>query len=169
MFRQLFEAETRHTQRHAVPLEAVVTGVADDLRPLAEMKQLVITLKGGSAGSRVDIPSGALRQSLWNVVQNCIELTARGAIEVEVSGIDVVITDGSELSMDEIANIFDPFSFCQDPARTAKISNLAVALAQRLISAAGGTLMVCRAKESAGREFRIHLPAVSTHPAGSAA
>jgi signal transduction histidine kinase len=156
-FRQLFEAEAPQVGTHLVPIDSVVNEVVEDIRPLAKMGNLTLTLTG--RGGLVRIDHGVLRQVLWNVLQNCIELTsAGGAVGANVNGSCVVITDTSGLDTDEMANIFDPFSFCQNPEDKIKVSNLPLALAQRLIGASGGSLTVQRAKSSIGREFQAKLP-----------
>ena len=169
MFRQLFEAETPTAGAESVLLDAVLSEVVDDLKPLAEIQGVFLIVEGKSS-DRVDVPASALRQTLWNVIQNCIELTPRnGAISVEIGGGDVRVSDASQLNAQEMENIFDPFSFCQDPARTIKVSNLPLALAHRQVGAAGGCLKVSRSN-SKGRDFHIHLRVADPQrPAGSAA
>ncbi len=160
-FRQLFEAETPQSGDHAVLLDAVLSEVVEDLRPMAETHRVSIILEGESA-RYVNVSEGALRQSLWNVVENCIQLTQpNGTMRIKVSGGDVLVSDASLISAEEMADIFDPFSFCQDPARVKKVSNFPLALVQRLISAADGSLIVCRSRDANGREFHIHLPAAN--------
>jgi signal transduction histidine kinase len=170
LFRQLFEAETPQSGHHATLVDGVLSEVVEDLRPLAEMQQVNMTMNGGTE-AYVDMPAGQLRQAIWNVVQNCIELTPeQGSVQIELCKGEVTIADTSHVHSDEVANIFDPFCYCQDRKRVTKVSNLPLALTQRIVGAAGGAVRVRSSATAAGRHFELSLPLTkSDHPAGSAA
>lgn len=159
MFRQLFEAQTLPRSGHAVLIDPEVNEVVEDLRPLADMQRVSVALSGRSSGF-VGLPSGVLRRILWSVIQNCIDLTpAKGSIRVEICACDVWVSDTSQLTSEEMENVLDPFSFCQNTSRATKVSNLPLALAYQIVSAAGGSLAVQPASDSKGRACHIRFPA----------
>jgi signal transduction histidine kinase len=168
-FRQLFEAEVPQVSGHATLLEPVVTEVVEDLRPLAELQKVSLVVWRSNSDAFVDMSGKALRQTIWNVVQNCIELTPEGgAVTVEIHGAEISLLDGSDPTVLEMDNLFDPFSTCTNKPRVTHVSNLPLALAQRLISAAGGRVHTYKSLETQGRCFELHLTR-SAGPTGSAA
>src|SRR6185312_15619434 len=154
---------------HATLLEPVVIEVVEDLRPLAEMQKVSLVVWRSNNDAFVQMSGKALRQTIWNMVQNCIELTPEGGtVTVEIHGAEVSLLDGSELSAMEIENIFDPFSSCTNKQRVIHVSNLPVALAQRLVVAAGGRVNAYKSPETQGRCIELHMTP-SAGPSASAA
>jgi signal transduction histidine kinase len=157
MFRQMFEAGTRSTGSHAVRLGQVLTEVAEDLAPLARSQAVSVNIIDASGNELIDMAQSSLRQVLWGVVQNCIEVSLPGAqIVITCDEGEIVICDGSGCSNAESDDAFDPFSFTANKSAASRVSNLPVALAQALVVAAGGEMHVTSAMQ--GRRFRLAFP-----------
>lgn len=154
-FRQLFEA--------AVPaggasscLNHVLNEVVDDLRPVAEDKEIVLALEI-NGNNQLMMGESQLRQSLWSLLQNCIELTPiRGMVKVKATSMQLTVDDGCAASSTEFANMFDPFSFCKSCDDSSRVSNLPLAVLQRVMLAHGGSISA--GSGPAGRRFELRFP-----------
>jgi signal transduction histidine kinase len=155
MFRQLFEAAPS-TGDCSSSLPQVVADVVEDLRPVADHDQIVLVLEVRS-NAKVMMEESRLRQLLWTLLQNCIELTPeRGLIKVRIESLQLIVDDGCVASLAEIANIFDPFSFCAGRNHSLRVSNLLLAVLQRAMASNGGNISVLSTKE--GRRFELRFP-----------
>jgi K+-sensing histidine kinase KdpD len=105
-----------------------------------------------------------LRQALWNLLQNCIDLTPAGAdislrLQWKHGAAQIDVTDGCLLEAGEYGRVFDPFSDCGTGRDGSKVSNLPLAVMQRMILAVGGEVTVTPSPSSTGRHFVITMPA----------
>jgi signal transduction histidine kinase len=156
MFRQLFEAESADHGFHAVMLGEVLQEVVEDLLPLAELQQVSVESKGSEGRRFVDMPQKTLRQALWNLVQNCIEVTSPGGtVSIAQQAESLTVTDTSGATSVEIENVFDPFSFCENKVERTRVANLPLAVTQRTVLAAGGDIRVTQAP--GGRRFELRF------------
>lgn len=154
-FRQLFEAAAP-TGGDSSSLNHVLSEVVEDLRPVAEDKDIVLALEI-EGSDQLKMGEGRLRQSLWSLLQNCIELTpARGMVKVRAASMQVTVEDECAASSAEIANMFDPFSFCKSCHDSSRVSNLPLAVLQRVMMAHGGSIAV--GNGPAGRRFELQFP-----------
>ena len=169
VFRQLFEAEVPHVGLHHTRLEPLISEVVEDLRPLAESQGVSLVFCQSGDEVFINMAGKILRQSMWNAVQNCVELSPAGAaVAIKIDGAKVTLLHPSELTDREIENTFDPFSSCTNRSKVMHVSNLPLALLQRMVVAAEGWVHAHRSMEINGRCFEIHLP-LSTGSSGPAA
>jgi signal transduction histidine kinase len=160
-FRTLFEADREEVDLCPASLVNVLSEVVDDLRPLARDRAIQIVFPWISVELRVRASRARLRQSLWNVVQNCIELASNGDeigihLQHSFGSAKIIITDTSQLAEAEADRIFDPFSFCMNLKSGNRVSNLPLSIMQRIVLAAGGEVQA--SSDLVGRHFEIRLP-----------
>jgi K+-sensing histidine kinase KdpD len=149
-FRQLFEAEASRGVGHHVALEHVVSEVISELLPLADLLhvKLVYRCKGSC---EADMAQVLVRQVTWNLLENCIGVSAPGEeVTVELHGDTLVMCDCVQVS---VVDQMDPFAYTFNKKTGTKASHLPVALSQRLIVANGGTLAATATPE--GRRFEV--------------
>jgi signal transduction histidine kinase len=113
---------------------------------------------------------GALRQVLFNVVQNAVEASPPGGIvhiRAEVVGRVAAITvadEGAGIDQRIRARIFEPF-FSSKTGRTTSGLGLGLSISKQLVNAAGGELHLESGGER-GTVCRITLPLADGVPGG---
>ncbi|MCU1305558.1 MAG: two-component hybrid sensor and regulator, partial [Acidobacteriaceae bacterium] len=160
-FRALFEADRVEKDLCPASLTYVLNEVVEDLRPLGRDRAIEIVFPWNAAAVHVRASRLRLRQAVWNVVQNCIELAADGdEICVSLHSADgvaeIVVRDCCEMSESDGVRIFDPFSYCVNGRNGSKVSNLPLAVMQRMLLAAGGDVQ--SQVTAHGRRFKLELP-----------
>jgi signal transduction histidine kinase len=163
-FCALFEADRGETNLCPSSLTNGLNEVVDDLRPVGREKGVEIALPWNAVEVLVLASRARIRQALWNLIQNCIDLTPAGTdirvrLQLNDGRAQINVTDGCVLQQSEFARVFDPFSHCGTAADGSKVSNLPLAVMQRMILAVGGEVEVGPAPSSSGRHFVITLPA----------
>jgi heavy metal sensor kinase len=151
--------------RTAVDLADVSRSVVEELRPLAEVKGIQLSVHGESAGVRGD--RERLSQGVVNLVENAIKYTGvGGTVDVKVwtrapeTGITVVDTGpGIPAAMNSL--IFDRFVRV-DPARSSAEggSGLGLAICREIMQAHGGRVWL-ESEPGMGSSFSIGLPLAS--------
>jgi two-component system OmpR family sensor kinase len=149
-------------------ISKVIAEVADQMRPLAEARQVHL----GTIYAQpvvVQAEPDRLKQVVLNLVDNAIRYTPPdGWVELSTSydtqsataRIDVSDT-GSGIAPEDQAQIFERF-YRADPARTRANGNtgLGLAIARAIVQAHGGTIGV-QSVPGAGARFTVTLPANS--------
>lgn len=157
-FRLLFEAGSPGSGRHCTELQMVAKEVVADLAPLAEVQRVTCEMRVAEP-SCVDLAPSLLHQAIWSVVQNSIETSCHGSkVEVRIEGHVVHVSDGAEPTEEEMANLLDPFSYCMNASNHARVSNLPLAIAQRIATACGGSMSVFLDDDRVGRRFELRFP-----------
>jgi signal transduction histidine kinase len=110
----------------------------------------------------IEIDPDRLAQVLGNLLSNAIKYTPEGTISVEArpqdEGIAIVVSDtGLGITLDEQAQIFEPFYRSQRNKRFPQGMGLGLSIARDLVVAHGGSLTVESTSEQ-GSRFIIWLP-----------
>jgi len=140
------------------------------LQPNAWEKRLRLSINVGSGLPRVAADARLLRRVLLKLVGNAVKFTERGKVEITLdtvsnaAGVQTVrctISDtGPGIPNHLLATIFDPFTK-QNHSYAARHggAGLGLAVAKRLIEAAGGTIGV-ESEPGTGTTFWINMPAL---------
>ena len=163
----LFEAQIASgrlaAQIEDVDVRALVQGVVEEARPLAEDKGLALELRDDEHVPWVQTEPRFLRLILTNLVGNAIKYTPAGVVEVAVEsrgdGLRLEVRDsGPGISPDDQARVFEPFE------RGTGISEqfvpgigLGLAVVKDLASAIGARVEL-RSAPGAGSTFVVVLP-----------
>ena len=161
------EAERMDLFVEAVDLDALVRGVVDTIRPLAEQRGNEVAVSAPDLGV-VPTDETKLRQVLLNVLGNACKFTERGRIEFAVARtggdgdperiVFRVADSGIGMTPEQIAGIFEPFA--QAGAATARTyggTGLGLAISRRFCRMMGGDIAV-ESAPGQGSTFTITLP-----------
>lgn len=146
-------------------LAALARAIADEQRPLAERKGLVLDASGAAETVSVENDPKLLRLVIVNLVSNAVKFTERGkvAISVESLGDDRVlrVTDsGSGIDAAEQKRIFEPFQNVEATKHKHLPGiGLGLSLARQIVDSLGGEITV-RSEPGQGSTFTVSLPAV---------
>jgi heavy metal sensor kinase len=132
--------------REQVDLRALVSGVVDTMRTVAEAKGLHLHLVG-SAAVLVHGDEARLRQVFYNLLDNAIKYTPEGGtVEVRVETKDqvavVTVRDtGIGIAPEHLSRVFDRF-YRVDKARTRAEggTGLGLSIAKMIVTAHGGQI-----------------------------
>jgi signal transduction histidine kinase/DNA-binding response OmpR family regulator len=159
-------------------LDALVRQTVATMQPLADQKQLSLTLQ--LAPVTIDADPSRVRQVVLNLLSNAVKFTGDGG-EIRLSleaGEDgqarLTVSDtGRGIPADELERIFEAFHQADDGGVTThhEGTGLGLALTRQLVEAHGGRIEV-RSEVGRGSEFTVTLPversaAPSTEPAPS--
>jgi signal transduction histidine kinase len=161
-FRALFEADRVEKDLCPASLTYVLNEVVEDLRPMGRDRGIEIVFPWNAAAVHVLASRLRLRQALWNVIQNCLELAADGdeicvALNSANGRAEITVRDRCEMAEADEARMFDPFSYCANNRYGSKVSNLPLAVMQRMILATGGDVQSLVTEH--GRRFTLEMPA----------
>ena len=145
-------------------LAALVEGVAETMRPLAEAKGLRLDVRGGD-GLGMHGDSARLRQVFYNLLDNAIKYTPEGGrVEVLLGRRDheavVTVRDtGAGIPAEHLPHVFDRF-FRVDKARTRAEggTGLGLSIAKSIVTAHGGRIELASAPGH-GTTCTVSLPA----------
>jgi heavy metal sensor kinase len=145
-----------------VRLDEIVQSTVDDLAPLANQRELFVTVRTQPLSITAD--PGRLREALTNVVANAIRYNVdRGRIDVRMirqdDGVDVIVEDtGVGISENDLPKIFDPF-FRADPARKrdAGGAGLGLAVTRAIVERHHGVIS-CTSIPGHGTTVSMRLP-----------
>jgi heavy metal sensor kinase len=151
--------------REPVDLAALVAGVADTMRPLAEAGGLRLRVAGAPARVRGD--AGRLRQVFFNLLDNAIKYTpAGGEVEarVEARGGEAVASvrdTGAGIPAEHLPRVFDRF-YRVDKARSREMggTGLGLSIARSIVAAHGGRIELDSAP-GRGTTVQVMLPVES--------
>jgi two-component system OmpR family sensor kinase len=148
-----------------VDLALVATGVAEELRPLAEAKAIRLAVESEPAWLQGQ--EDALQILLANLVDNAIRHTLQGGrIDVRVrldEGVVLEVADtGPGIPPDERARVFDRFYRGRDAP--AGGSGLGLAIVRQIAQMHGGTVELAAPENGQGLLVRARFPAHSSRP-----
>src|SRR5262249_30350187 len=140
------DAGVAYQVREPVDLTALVSGVVDTMRPLAEAKGLRLhtdtraAVRGQGDGAR-------LRQGFYNLLDNSIKYTPEGGmVEVHVTSHDgaavVAVSDtGVGIPPEHLPHVFDRF-YRVDKARSREMggTGLGLSIAKSIVATHGGRI-----------------------------
>jgi signal transduction histidine kinase len=170
---RLIEDLVDHTRYddHGVKLERtplnvlrLVIEVVEELRPLAELKQ--IQLRFSAHPHRIELLADSIRlqQLFRNLVSNAIKFTQPGgSIRVDISvaptAAVVTVTDtGRGIAPDALHTIFEPFVQIERARGNENGLGLGLSIARRIAELHGGTITADSAGIGKGSSFRVTLP-----------
>lgn len=143
----------------------IVISSVDEMQPLANQKNLEISLSMNKSFILVEIDKMRIKQVLINLLGNAIKFTEKGSIKVTVlnhpSQVDIQVIDtGIGLTAEEIAKIFHPFSQA-DSSITRKYggTGLGLVISKKIIDLHSGTIFV-KSQKGVGSTFSITLPKI---------
>ncbi|MGE5198454.1 MAG: sensor histidine kinase [Rhodospirillaceae bacterium] len=145
------------------PLRPLLDHVAILLQNAAQGRAVAVTVDPAAAGDAV-VDAGQITQVLLNVVLNAIQATPAGGAVTMKSHVSpewvtlFVDDDGAGIAPEDRPRVFDPF-FTTKPHGTG----LGLAVAQRILSAHGGT-MELEPRNPAGTRAVIRLPRAARRP-----
>jgi heavy metal sensor kinase len=130
--------------REPIDLTALVTGVAETMRPLAESRGLELRCTPPAA-ARVSGDDGRLRQVFINVLDNAIKYTPEGGrieVGVETKGRDAVVAvrdTGIGIPTEHLPHVFERF-YRVDKARSREQggTGLGLSISKSIVRAHGG-------------------------------
>jgi signal transduction histidine kinase/DNA-binding response OmpR family regulator len=149
-------------------LGAIAAEVANGVRPIAERKQIVLTVVAASTPLSAD--RGRVRQILYNLLSNAIKYTnERGAVELRIattgSRVEIEVRDtGVGIAPDDLEIVFEEFRQVGDPEAHQQGTGLGLALTKRLVEAHSGSIRV-ESTIGVGSTFTVSLPGVAALPA----
>lgn len=147
-----------------VNVAKLVLATAEELRSLAEQKNLKLCTKVQLENKKIETDADRLRQILVNLVSNAIKFTEAGQIEVRLSEetegrVAIAIQDtGIGIAPQQRDHIFE--AFCQVDQTTTRQqagTGLGLAITQSLVKLLQGEIQVESALDS-GSTFRVILP-----------
>ncbi len=140
-------------------LGSVLSGVAELLRLRAAPREIEISVEGGGDGCALRLDEDALRQLLFNLIHNAIEVTPDGgeiSISTRVHSRYVMIEvrdEGPGIPPEERELIFEPFF----TTRGGGVGGLGLAISRSIVEGAGGSITLEDAPEG-GTTFQLRLP-----------
>ncbi|KAB8318002.1 PAS domain S-box protein [Tolypothrix campylonemoides VB511288] len=145
-------------------LVELVTATTEELRLLAEQKNLTLVVHSNVENPRIINDSVRLRQVLVNLISNAIKFTETGGVFVEVQQLNpnrvllMVKDTGIGIPESELTNIFQEF-WQVDRSTTRKQGGvgLGLAIVEKLVALMKGTITV-NSKLGEGSTFRVELP-----------
>lgn len=145
-------------------LMALVRATVDELRSLADERNLTLQVNDYLQNANVINDSVRLRQVLVNLLSNGIKFTEVGSVEVEVKEIAanrlaIAVKDtGIGIPEDELGHIFEEFrQIDQTTTRRYPGTGLGLAITKSLVELMQGTIEV-ESQLGQGSTFRIELP-----------
>lgn len=145
-------------------LSDLVKATTEELRSLADQKQLQLMITDQLANPTILNDSSRLRQVLVNLLSNAIKFTDRGSVTLEVREVNavrlaIIVTDtGIGIAPSELPHIFEEFrQVDQSSTRRHAGTGLGLAITRWLVQEMGGHITVT-SELSKGSIFRIDLP-----------
>ncbi len=154
--------------REQFDLAELVTNTADQMRLLAEDKQVVLLCE---THARIDVEGdpGRVKQIVVNLVDNAIKYTsAGGRVDVRVgtsngNAVLEVADSGAGIPIDAMPHVFERF-YRVDKARSRQLggAGLGLSIVKSICAAHHGRVTV-ESSEDKGSRFTVELPLASGH------
>lgn len=147
----------------ATDLQALVA----DLSLSARVKGILMDAHVHGLPSRLRLDREALRNAVFNLLDNAVKYTDHGRITLDAtyqgSVLSIHVTDtGAGLSSEDLKRLFQKFSRGEEgKRRSTEGSGLGLYVARKLVEEMGGTLTATSEGIGKGSTFRIELPARS--------
>src|SRR5690606_38130304 len=149
----------------SVELIGVVNAAVDTVRPIAETRQIELSLTLEDAAISVQGDARRLQQVFCNLLANALKFNVKGgSVEIRIAASTsfaeiVVLDDGEGIAPEFLPYVFDRFRQGGD-ARTNGHEGLGrgLAIAQSLVELHGGTIEAQSAGVGHGASFTVRLP-----------
>lgn len=154
------------TKRQEINLVEVVNKTINDLRPLAEAKDVLLTWQKPASPLTLLANQNQLERVVRNLVDNAIKYTPAGrSITVSVSWIShkgqsvaqIQVSDsGNGIPLEHQARVFERF-YRVDPSHTIPGTGLGLSIVKEIVSLYGGEIHL-ESKPGQGSTFTVTLP-----------
>ncbi|HSB02636.1 MAG TPA: response regulator [Anaerolineales bacterium] len=156
-------AEPKHEM---VNLTHLLSEIADEFQPLAQVKSQLLTLVKSRSGLTVQGDALQLRQALRNLVSNAIKYTPNGgtitlSLECGTNMAKIKIQDtGYGIPLDDLPFIFDRFYRAQhQETKDIQGNGLGLAIVKSIVERHGGQVQV-ESKPGVGSCFSLSFPLI---------
>lgn len=143
----------------------LISGVIDELKPLAENKSLSFTFNDESGTSQALIDIEKFRQVIQNLIDNAIKYTSSGWIKIEArlddkrkSLIISVSDSGMGISGELLPLLFEQFNRGREAKKSIQGTGLGLYIAKQIVIAHHGEIWAESEGEGRGSSFYIKLP-----------
>ena len=150
-----------------VDLNTIVTSAIEQVRPLIEARQHVVTTWSGAGRTWVRADRTRLVQVVGNLLNNAAKYTPPGGridVRVEVHGREahvVVRDDGIGIEPNLLPHVFELFAQGErTPDRAQGGLGIGLALVKSIVALHGGTVEAISRGPGTGSTFRVELPVV---------
>jgi signal transduction histidine kinase len=156
----------------AHPLAPVVLAAVEVVRPMADVKGVVLDLRLDPTGAVVKGDPQRIQQIFWNILTNAVKFTAGGGV-VSVRllradhWLEVSVTDtGEGIEPGFLPHVFERFGQGSRHGsgldREAQVGlGLGLSIVRQLVELHGGTVTASSAGKGQGSTFRVRLPAAA--------
>jgi PAS domain S-box-containing protein len=145
-------------------LSELITVTTEELRPLADQKNLTLVVKVNNHNIKIFNDYHRLRQVFVNLLSNAIKFTDNGEVVVELQQLEqyqvalVVKDTGIGIAQPDLQNIFQEFwQVNQTTTRKHSGTGLGLAITKQLVELMNGTITV-ESKLGEGSTFRVMFP-----------
>lgn len=160
------ESNLMEINRSDENLVELMSSCIEEMQPLANNKQLPISLNVQNPLIKASIDPHRIRQVFLNLLGNAIKFTEKGSIDISIveqeDGIEICVKDtGIGISPHHLSKVFKPFSQA-DSSITRKYggTGLGLAISQKIIDLHKGSIWI-ESEQGKGSIFRIFLPKLS--------
>ena len=154
------DPDTSKKPMSTIHLDALIASIRDDMAPIAEQKDIIITASASPA--QIDGMEDAIRLMITNLTANAIRYTPQGGrIELSssiVNGRSVVrVSDnGPGIAPDERARVFDRFYRALGTKTSG--TGLGLAIVKRIVDIHHGTVTIEDGLDGRGTSFVLSFP-----------
>ena len=158
-----YEAERKRFNFSKVGLPPLVAEVIQELRPLAQAKELTLNFEVEAEADKIRVKGDRLelRRLITNIIGNAIKFTDSGSVDVRLAQVDStdwwtfsVQDTGPGIAPEEQQWLFD--RFCTGSHRGSG-SGLGLHLSRQIVEAHGGTIKL-QSEVGKGSLFIVRLP-----------
>ena len=143
---------------------AIVDGVVETMRILADARGVEIRFDAGADGPRMRLDPIKITQAVQNVIANAVQYTPDGGtVDVRLraiqGGVEIEVEDhGPGIPPEELPELFKPFTRLSTVSVSKHRSvGLGLAITRRLVEAHGGSIDV-KSEVGKGSTFLVRLP-----------
>ena len=154
-------------QRTFVDMEEVVRSAVQALQPMADARQLQISVDAEASPGLVYGDHARLQQIACNLLSNAMKFTEEGgSIRVRLrrsdDRVELAVTDtGRGIPAEFLPSVFEPFRQADGSTTRAHGGlGLGLSIVKHLVEAHGGTVAAASAGENRGATFTVTLPLV---------
>lgn len=151
-------------------LNTVISNTVEELRSLAEQKDIALTFTSELKNPWIRNDSNRLRQVVVNLLSNAIKFTEEGSVTVTVSELDndwvkIAVQDtGIGMTEEQKSQVFEAFEQAdQSLTRKYQGTGLGLAITDSLVELMGGKITV-HSQINEGSRFEVQLPRYVEEP-----
>lgn len=157
-----------------VDLESLLTSVVDDFKPLAERRDIALSVDTDPEMASGLFDPDAVEKVVSNLVSNALKFTDRGgkvnvSLRLTEGEVCIAVRDtGTGIPEDRLDSVFERFRQVDDSTtRSAEGTGIGLSLVSELVDLMGGTLDV-ESQVGFGSTFTVRLPFEPAEPSAPA-